>query len=63
MAASALSGPGPLPQVAAVVQAAGQAMGAQLRVSGLLRVQVGEGLQAAEAKDFAQEVAQMAGGS
>jgi translation elongation factor EF-Ts len=49
-------------QVAAVVKAAGQAAGSQLRVSGLLRVQVGEGLQAAEAKDFAEEVAQMAGG-
>lgn len=48
-------------KVAAAVKAAGAKLGVQLKVAGMLRVQVGEGLQSAAAKDFAAEVAEMAG--
>jgi elongation factor Ts len=36
--------------------------GGSLRVAGFLRVQVGEGLEQAAAKSFADEVAEMASG-
>ena len=49
--------------VAEVVAAAGAAAGGALRVSGFVRVQVGEGLEAeGGGKDFAAEVAELAGG-
>lgn len=40
-----------------MLQQAGKRLGGELSVSGMVRVQVGEGLEA-EAKDFAAEVAE-----
>lgn len=40
----------------------GGGKGAGLSVAGFMRVQVGEGLEAAGGKDFAAEVAEMAAG-
>jgi translation elongation factor EF-Ts len=52
-----------LQQQGAGKQGGGGVGGGALEVTGFLRVQVGEGLEAAEgAKDFAAEVAEMAGG-
>lgn len=48
--------------VAEVLRTAGAALGAPgLRVAGFVRVQVGEGLEAVGGKDFAEEVAELAG--
>ena len=39
-----------------------KAVGQRILLTSFLRVQVGEGLEAKESKDFASEVAEMAGG-
>ena len=48
-------------QIAKVLEKASKELGAPITVEGFVRFQVGEGIEKAEA-DFADEVAQMAGG-
>jgi len=48
-------------QIVKVLEKAAKELGAPITVEGFVRFQVGEGIEKAEA-DFADEVAQMAGG-